>query len=143
MNSENGSTDREESGTATRTVTMAKKPAAPVKKKPAAKKPIAKKPAARKPAAKKPAAKKPAAKKPAKKPAAKKKPAARKKSGLMGQLVQLLVKKTGLSEDVANQAAETMVDFLKDKLPQPLGSLLVEVLNSNILGEAREILGGR
>ena len=38
----------------------------------------------------------------------------------MDELVMLVVKKTGLSEEVARKAVATVIDFLKKKLPAPL-----------------------
>ncbi len=38
----------------------------------------------------------------------------------MDELVALVVKKTGLSEEVARKAVATVIDFLKKKLPAPL-----------------------
>ncbi len=41
----------------------------------------------------------------------------------MEELVKLVVKKTGLSEDMAKQAVTTVVGFLKSKLPEPIGTV--------------------
>lgn len=38
----------------------------------------------------------------------------------MDELVDLVVKKTGISKEQAQTAVKTVVDFLKDKLPAPL-----------------------
>ena len=38
----------------------------------------------------------------------------------MDEIVDLVVKKTGISEAQAKVAVETVVNFLKDKLPGPL-----------------------
>ena len=38
----------------------------------------------------------------------------------MDEIVELVVKKTGISENQAEVAVKTVVDFLKDKLPEPL-----------------------
>ena len=38
----------------------------------------------------------------------------------MDELVGLVVKKTGISEDQAEKAVEVVIGYLKDKLPEPL-----------------------
>ena len=57
----------------------------------------------------------------------------------MDELVKLVVKKTGLSEDMARQAVETVVGYLKDKLPAPIAAQVDNVLNSGGLAQG---LGG-
>lgn len=56
----------------------------------------------------------------------------------MDELIKLAVKKTGVSEDIAKQIIDVVVDFLKDKLPGPLGSQIDGALEggglSNVLG---------
>ncbi|MGZ3237350.1 MAG: hypothetical protein ACXU8A_08235 [Burkholderiaceae bacterium] len=42
----------------------------------------------------------------------------------MNELIQRLIDKTGLSEDQATTAVNTVVQFLKEKLPAPLASQL-------------------
>ena len=39
----------------------------------------------------------------------------------MEELINLVVQKTGISHDQAKQAVETVVGFLKQKLPAPIG----------------------
>ncbi len=46
----------------------------------------------------------------------------------MEELVKLVVKKTGLSEAQAKAAVKVVLDFLKKKLPQPIGSQIDTVL---------------
>ncbi|MHB0965459.1 MAG: DUF2267 domain-containing protein [Bellilinea sp.] len=46
----------------------------------------------------------------------------------MDELVALVVKKTGLSEEVARKAVATVIDFLKKKLPAPLAGQIDLVL---------------
>lgn len=46
----------------------------------------------------------------------------------MDELVKLVSDKTGISEEQAQQAVETVVDYLKDKLPKSLASQLDKVL---------------
>lgn len=56
----------------------------------------------------------------------------------MDELIKLAAKKTGVSEDIAKQIIDVVVDFLKDKLPGPLGSQIDGALEggglSNVLG---------
>lgn len=46
----------------------------------------------------------------------------------MDELVQLVVKKTGISADAARQAITTVLEFLKKKLPAPIASQIDSVL---------------
>ena len=46
----------------------------------------------------------------------------------MDELVTLVVKKTGLSEEVARKAVATVIDFLKKKLPVPVAGQIDLVL---------------
>jgi hypothetical protein len=65
----------------------------------------------------------------------------------MDELVKLVVKKTGISEAQAKQAIETVVSFLKKKLPAPIASQLDGVLKgeggSGIAGGLGKLLGGK
>jgi hypothetical protein len=47
------------------------------------------------------------------------------------ELVQLVVKKTGLSQQMAETAVETVIGFLKNKLPAPIASQIDGVLGSS------------
>ena len=38
----------------------------------------------------------------------------------MNELVKLVSQKTDLSEEMSKMAVETVIDYLKDKLPQPI-----------------------
>ncbi|HET8635352.1 MAG TPA: hypothetical protein VFL96_00720 [Acidobacteriaceae bacterium] len=63
----------------------------------------------------------------------------------MDELIQLIVQKTGLSHELAQQAAETTINFLKTKLPAPLAGQIDSVLsNSGAGGEGSlgQTLGG-
>ena len=40
----------------------------------------------------------------------------------MNELVKLVKEKTGLADDQAKQAVDTVISFLKEKLPAPIGS---------------------
>lgn len=47
----------------------------------------------------------------------------------MEQLVQIIVEKTGLSEEVAGTVAEIVLQFVKDKVPEPLAGQLDSIVN--------------
>jgi nucleoid DNA-binding protein len=47
----------------------------------------------------------------------------------MNELVQILVAKTGLSQDKAQEVVDTVVTHLKARLPGPLASHLDGILN--------------
>ena len=57
----------------------------------------------------------------------------------MDELVELVAKKTGISEDVASVAVNTVIDYLKDKLPGPAGAQLDALLKG---GDVSDLLGG-
>jgi len=65
----------------------------------------------------------------------------------MDELVELIVKKTGIPKATAEQVVEVVVDFLKKKLPEPLGSSLDNLLDdsgsSDLLGGLMGMLGGK
>lgn len=48
----------------------------------------------------------------------------------MDELIKLVQQKTGISEDQARQAVTTVLNFLKDRLPQPIASQVDGVLNN-------------
>lgn len=65
----------------------------------------------------------------------------------MDELVNQVCQKTGISQDQAQQAVQTVVGFLKDKLPAPIASQLDNVLSGqanagDIAGQAGQALGG-
>jgi len=60
----------------------------------------------------------------------------------MDELINLVMKKTGISEINAKQAVETVFDFLKTKLPEPLGSQIEGFLSGDLLEQAEDLLGG-
>ncbi len=77
----------------------------------------------------------------------------------MNELVQLVQQKTGLSAEVSQQVVDTVVGFIKTKIPAPLASGLDSLLggspqanaaaagtasnsSSGLMGEAEQLLGG-
>jgi hypothetical protein len=64
----------------------------------------------------------------------------------MDELVKIVSQKTGLPEAQAKQAAETVVAFLKEKLPPPMAAQLDAVISGSaggdILGKLGGLLGG-
>ena len=65
----------------------------------------------------------------------------------MDELVNQVCQKTGISQDQAQQAVQTVMGFLKDKLPAPIASQLDNVLSGQggaggIAGQAGQALGG-
>ena len=64
----------------------------------------------------------------------------------MDELVQLVMAKTGISEAMAKTAVETVVGFLKDKLPAPIAGQIDNVLSgagaAGGLGGMAQGLGG-
>jgi hypothetical protein len=63
----------------------------------------------------------------------------------MDELVKHVSKKTGLSEEMAAGAAETVIDYLKERLPQPIAGQIDGVLSggaSGGIGGLAQGLGG-
>ncbi|RME08167.1 MAG: hypothetical protein D6803_01915 [Anaerolineae bacterium] len=63
----------------------------------------------------------------------------------MDELVQLIVEKTGLSEDVARNVVTVVLDFLKERLPEPVGSNLEALLEGVDLSDGLDlgdVMGG-
>ena len=61
----------------------------------------------------------------------------------MDELVKLVVKKTGISEPQARQAVETVLGFLKTKLPAPIaGQIDAALKGSGGLEDVAKGLGG-
>lgn len=52
----------------------------------------------------------------------------------MDELVKLVANKVGISEAQAKQAVETVLGFLKDKLPEPIAGQLDAVLDGDVSG---------
>jgi hypothetical protein len=64
----------------------------------------------------------------------------------MNELVNLIVQKTGISQENAQKAAQTAIDFLKTKLPAPIAGQVDAVLAgdmSGIANQAGEMLKGK
>lgn len=60
----------------------------------------------------------------------------------MEELIDLVAQKTGLSEEMAKVAVDTVIDFLKDKLPGPAASQLDALLEGGDLSGLMSGLGG-
>ena len=61
----------------------------------------------------------------------------------MEELIALVVQKTGLPKEQAKMAVETVIDFIKQKLPAPVAAQVDAVLGgSGNLGAAADMLGG-
>jgi uncharacterized protein (DUF2267 family) len=68
----------------------------------------------------------------------------------MDELVKLVVEKTGISEEMAKTAVETVLNFIKEKLPPAIADRLDDLLESDSgldLGDLASglgsLLGGR
>jgi uncharacterized protein (DUF2267 family) len=48
----------------------------------------------------------------------------------MNEIVKLVSQKAGISEDVANKAVTTVLDYLKDKLPAPIAGQISALMSS-------------
>ncbi len=47
----------------------------------------------------------------------------------MDELVELVSQKTGLSEEKSRQAVEIVLEYLKERLPAPIGGQLENILS--------------
>ena len=60
----------------------------------------------------------------------------------MNELVDLVVKKTGIPAATAQKAVEVVLDFLKKKLPAPIAGQIDGVINnSGAMQNAENMLG--
>jgi hypothetical protein len=59
----------------------------------------------------------------------------------MDELVELVVKKTGIPEETACKAVNTVLDYLKDKLPEPVAGMIDNFLEGDTAGDLLEGLG--
>ena len=61
----------------------------------------------------------------------------------MDELIKLVSQKTGIPEEVAQTAVETVMGYLKEKLPAPIAAQIDSVLESpDIAKTAGDVLGG-
>jgi len=59
----------------------------------------------------------------------------------MDELIKLVSKKAGIQEAQAKTAVETVMGFLKEKLPAPIaGQLDAALSNEAVLGQASQLL---
>ncbi len=60
----------------------------------------------------------------------------------MDELVKLVSQKAGISQDQARTAVQTVLGFLKERLPAPVASQLDSVINSGAASKGMQDLGG-
>ncbi len=60
----------------------------------------------------------------------------------MEELVKLVSQRAGISEGQAKAAVETVVGFLKDKLPAPIAGQIDGLLSGKSPGDLAQGLGG-
>ncbi|HTH80333.1 MAG TPA: hypothetical protein VL593_15280 [Ramlibacter sp.] len=64
----------------------------------------------------------------------------------MNELIQRLIDKTGLSEEQAASAMQTVVGFVKERLPAPVAAQVESILGgeaeAGALGSIGDALGG-
>lgn len=60
----------------------------------------------------------------------------------MDELVKLVVQKTGISPDQAKMAIDTVLNFLKQKLPAPIAGQIDGLLSGGGANEVIKGLGG-
>ena len=64
----------------------------------------------------------------------------------MDELINKVTQQAGISTDQAKKAVQTVVSFMKDKLPAPLASQVESALGGqgagNIAGQAQQAMGG-
>ena len=64
----------------------------------------------------------------------------------MNELINIIVQKTGISQEQAQKAAQAAIEFIKGKLPAPIASQVDAVLAGNmsgVAGQAGEMLKGK
>ncbi|MGH8729808.1 MAG: hypothetical protein ACREV9_17000 [Burkholderiales bacterium] len=63
----------------------------------------------------------------------------------MDELINMVAQRTGLAPEKAKTAVDTVVGFLKDKLPAPLAGQIDSALSGGAtgLGDAAKNLGGK
>lgn len=60
----------------------------------------------------------------------------------MNELIQRLIDKSGLSEEQASSAMQTVMGFVKEKLPAPVAAQLESVLGGEAAGGGLGSIGG-
>ena len=60
----------------------------------------------------------------------------------MDQLVNAVMQKTGLPREQAEQAVNTVLGFLKERLPAPVAAQIDTALGGGQLGDVAKGLGG-
>lgn len=60
----------------------------------------------------------------------------------MDELIKLVAQKTGLSHDQAKTAVETVLNFVKSKLPAPIAAQVDAVINGGGSSDVLKGLGG-
>ncbi|UCC62170.1 MAG: hypothetical protein JSV36_15520 [Anaerolineae bacterium] len=60
----------------------------------------------------------------------------------MDELIKLVSEKTGIPEETAKVAVETVVGYLKEKLPAPLDAQIDAILGGGGLEDLAKGLGG-
>ena len=64
----------------------------------------------------------------------------------MDDLVKMVSERTGLPADQARAAAQTVIDFLKSRLPESMAGYVDAALNSGtvnqVIGQAENLFGG-
>lgn len=60
----------------------------------------------------------------------------------MDELVQMVADKTGIPEAQARTAVETVVGYLKDRLPAPIAGQVDKALQGGVAGDLSQGLGG-
>jgi hypothetical protein len=65
----------------------------------------------------------------------------------MDELINLITEKTGIPHDTAEQAADVVIGFLKQKLPAPVGSQIDKVVGvqvpPDVVNQAQQVMGER
>ena len=61
----------------------------------------------------------------------------------MNELVKLVMKKTGLPEETANTAVETVINFIKQELPDPIAGQVDNLLDGkDVMEQAKNLTAG-
>lgn len=61
----------------------------------------------------------------------------------MDELVKLVAEKTGMGQEQSQMAVDTVIGFLKEKLPEPLAGQLDTLLgNADSMKQASDLLKG-